>query len=84
MTCHFQCSGIPLAWKDLLSALQSFGIYLWFLFRYLSPLCLVDDVNANPNKRQRQPALLGDHPPEYGKVFTLPEEQETSLKQMFM
>lgn len=30
---------------------------------------LVDDVNANPNKRQRQPALLGDHPPEYGKVL---------------
>ncbi|KAI3353968.1 hypothetical protein L3Q82_018460, partial [Scortum barcoo] len=25
-----------------------------------------EDVNANPNKRQRQPALLGDHPPEYG------------------
>lgn len=24
-----------------------------------------DDANANPNKRQRQPALLGDHPPEY-------------------
>ncbi len=24
-------------------------------------------MNANPNKRQRQPALLGDHPPEYGK-----------------
>uniref|UniRef100_A0A8C5CDG5 RRM domain-containing protein n=1 Tax=Gadus morhua TaxID=8049 RepID=A0A8C5CDG5_GADMO len=24
-----------------------------------------EDVNANPNKRQRQPALLGDHPPEY-------------------
>ncbi|XP_072316057.1 heterogeneous nuclear ribonucleoprotein L-like isoform X1 [Eucyclogobius newberryi] len=24
-----------------------------------------DDSNANPNKRQRQPALLGDHPPEY-------------------
>ncbi|XP_051522186.1 heterogeneous nuclear ribonucleoprotein L-like isoform X2 [Myxocyprinus asiaticus] len=23
------------------------------------------DPNANPNKRQRQPALLGDHPPEY-------------------
>ncbi|XP_061104135.1 heterogeneous nuclear ribonucleoprotein L isoform X1 [Conger conger] len=23
------------------------------------------DLNANPNKRQRQPALLGDHPPEY-------------------
>ncbi|XP_042560028.1 heterogeneous nuclear ribonucleoprotein L-like isoform X6 [Clupea harengus] len=23
------------------------------------------DVNANPNKRARQPALLGDHPPEY-------------------
>ncbi|KAJ0061454.1 hypothetical protein NL108_001860, partial [Boleophthalmus pectinirostris] len=22
--------------------------------------------NANPNKRQRQPALLGDHPPDYG------------------
>lgn len=29
-------------------------------------LCL-SDVNANPNKRARQPALLGDHPPEYGK-----------------
>uniref|UniRef100_A0AAQ5Y5K9 RRM domain-containing protein n=1 Tax=Amphiprion ocellaris TaxID=80972 RepID=A0AAQ5Y5K9_AMPOC len=27
---------------------------------------LGEDVNANPNKRQRQPALLGDHPPEYG------------------
>ncbi|MEQ2178358.1 hypothetical protein GOODEAATRI_013143 [Goodea atripinnis] len=27
---------------------------------------LIEDVNANPNKRQRQPALLGDHPPEYG------------------
>ncbi|XP_033881877.3 LOW QUALITY PROTEIN: heterogeneous nuclear ribonucleoprotein L-like [Acipenser ruthenus] len=26
----------------------------------------VADLNANPNKRQRQPALLGDHPPEYG------------------
>ncbi|KAJ8383651.1 hypothetical protein AAFF_G00216220 [Aldrovandia affinis] len=26
------------------------------------------DLNANPNKRQRQPALLGDHPPEYGKT----------------
>lgn len=25
-------------------------------------------MNANPNKRQRQPALLGDHPPEYGKA----------------
>lgn len=25
------------------------------------------DPNANPNKRQRQPALLGDHPPDYGK-----------------
>ncbi|XP_056602511.1 heterogeneous nuclear ribonucleoprotein L isoform X3 [Triplophysa dalaica] len=24
------------------------------------------DPNANPNKRQRQPALLGDHPPEFG------------------
>uniref|UniRef100_A0A3B3CBG4 Heteroous nuclear ribonucleoprotein L n=2 Tax=Oryzias melastigma TaxID=30732 RepID=A0A3B3CBG4_ORYME len=24
------------------------------------------DPNANPNKRQRQPALLGDHPPDYG------------------
>ncbi|XP_066513330.1 heterogeneous nuclear ribonucleoprotein L-like isoform X1 [Hoplias malabaricus] len=24
------------------------------------------DMNVNPNKRQRQPALLGDHPPEYG------------------
>ncbi|KAF7650809.1 hypothetical protein LDENG_00120250 [Lucifuga dentata] len=28
-----------------------------------------DDVNANPNKRQRQPALLGDHPPEYGGSY---------------
>ncbi|XP_062844429.1 heterogeneous nuclear ribonucleoprotein L isoform X2 [Trichomycterus rosablanca] len=25
------------------------------------------DTGANPNKRQRQPALLGDHPPEYGQ-----------------
>ncbi|XP_011480496.1 heterogeneous nuclear ribonucleoprotein L isoform X1 [Oryzias latipes] len=25
-----------------------------------------EDMNANPNKRPRQPALLGDHPPEYG------------------
>ncbi|XP_015806732.1 heterogeneous nuclear ribonucleoprotein L [Nothobranchius furzeri] len=25
-----------------------------------------EDVSTNPNKRQRQPALLGDHPPEYG------------------
>ncbi|XP_077421343.1 heterogeneous nuclear ribonucleoprotein L-like [Vanacampus margaritifer] len=24
-----------------------------------------DDMSTNPNKRQRQPALLGDHPPEY-------------------
>ncbi|MCJ8748871.1 hypothetical protein PDJAM_G00169810 [Pangasius djambal] len=24
------------------------------------------DPTTNPNKRQRQPALLGDHPPEYG------------------
>ncbi|XP_060928895.1 heterogeneous nuclear ribonucleoprotein L-like isoform X1 [Limanda limanda] len=24
-----------------------------------------EDVVANPNKRQRQPALLGDHPPDY-------------------
>lgn len=36
-------------------------------------LCLITfiwpflDPNANPNKRQRQPALLGDHPPDYGK-----------------
>lgn len=30
------------------------------------PVHLIDDVNANPNKRQRQPALLGDHPSEYG------------------
>ncbi|XP_029699197.1 heterogeneous nuclear ribonucleoprotein L isoform X1 [Takifugu rubripes] len=35
-----------------------------------------EDVNANPNKRQRQPALLGDHPPEYGKALALPEDQE--------
>jgi len=37
----------------------------------LSLSLLVDDVNANPNKRQRQPALLGDHPPEYGKALRL-------------
>lgn len=39
--------------------------------RDLCPLlsCLFsEDVNANPNKRQRQPALLGDHPPEYGEA----------------
>lgn len=29
------------------------------------------DPNANPNKRQRQPALLGDHPPEFGQSFNL-------------
>ncbi|XP_051934180.1 heterogeneous nuclear ribonucleoprotein L-like isoform X2 [Hippocampus zosterae] len=29
-----------------------------------------DDMGANPNKRQRQPALLGDHPPEYSKSIT--------------
>ncbi|XP_030637433.1 heterogeneous nuclear ribonucleoprotein L [Chanos chanos] len=34
---------------------------------YTNPnLSAQGDPNANPNKRQRQPALLGDHPPEYG------------------
>ncbi|XP_030632783.1 heterogeneous nuclear ribonucleoprotein L2 isoform X2 [Chanos chanos] len=33
---------------------------------YTNPNLSGQDVNANPNKRQRQPALLGDHPPEYG------------------
>uniref|UniRef100_A0A3Q4GH24 Heterogeneous nuclear ribonucleoprotein L2 n=1 Tax=Neolamprologus brichardi TaxID=32507 RepID=A0A3Q4GH24_NEOBR len=32
----------------------------------VTPANKINDVNANPNKRQRQPALLGDHPPEYG------------------
>ncbi|XP_018598310.1 heterogeneous nuclear ribonucleoprotein L-like isoform X3 [Scleropages formosus] len=33
---------------------------------YTNPNLSGQDLNANPNKRQRQPALLGDHPPEYG------------------
>uniref|UniRef100_A0A8C1UEI2 Heterogeneous nuclear ribonucleoprotein L n=1 Tax=Cyprinus carpio TaxID=7962 RepID=A0A8C1UEI2_CYPCA len=33
---------------------------------YTNPNLSGQDPNANPNKRQRQPALLGDHPPEYG------------------
>ena len=37
------------------------------------------DVNANPNKRQRQPALLGDHPPEYGKSLGAPGDHTTEL-----
>ncbi|XP_035242138.1 heterogeneous nuclear ribonucleoprotein L-like isoform X2 [Anguilla rostrata] len=32
---------------------------------YTNPNLGTQDMNANPNKRQRQPALLGDHPPEY-------------------
>ncbi|XP_061638093.1 heterogeneous nuclear ribonucleoprotein L-like isoform X1 [Phyllopteryx taeniolatus] len=28
-----------------------------------------DDMSTNPNKRQRQPALLGDHPPDYGAGY---------------
>lgn len=44
-------------------------------------LILLDDVNANPNKRQRQPALLGDHPPEYGKALshTRGDQENTDL-----
>uniref|UniRef100_A0A672PWR1 Heterogeneous nuclear ribonucleoprotein L-like n=1 Tax=Sinocyclocheilus grahami TaxID=75366 RepID=A0A672PWR1_SINGR len=34
---------------------------------YTNPSLSGQDPNANPNKRQRQPALLGDHPPEYGQ-----------------
>lgn len=37
-------------------------------FSLVFPLSRLSDMNANPNKRQRQPALLGDHPPEYGKA----------------
>ncbi|KAL7390029.1 hypothetical protein ABVT39_013750 [Epinephelus coioides] len=33
---------------------------------YTNPNLSGQDPNANPNKRQRQPALLGDHPPDYG------------------
>uniref|UniRef100_A0A3P8YMD7 RRM domain-containing protein n=1 Tax=Esox lucius TaxID=8010 RepID=A0A3P8YMD7_ESOLU len=33
---------------------------------YTNPNLSGQDPNANPNKRARQPALLGDHPPEYG------------------
>ncbi|CAB1316598.1 unnamed protein product [Coregonus sp. 'balchen'] len=33
---------------------------------YTNPNLSGQDPNANPNKRVRQPALLGDHPPEYG------------------
>ncbi|CAL8266971.1 unnamed protein product [Merluccius merluccius] len=32
---------------------------------YTNPNLSGQDPNANPNKRQRQPALLGDHPPDY-------------------
>lgn len=47
-------------------------IYVYIFAFLLPPFppILVDDVNANPNKRQRQPALLGDHPSEYGKALT--------------
>lgn len=51
-----------------------FSLPFFFLSPCLDPL--VEDVNANPNKRQRQPALLGDHPPEYGKTLVAPEDQE--------
>uniref|UniRef100_A0A7N6AUW0 RRM domain-containing protein n=1 Tax=Anabas testudineus TaxID=64144 RepID=A0A7N6AUW0_ANATE len=33
---------------------------------YTNPNLSSQDPNANSNKRQRQPALLGDHPPDYG------------------
>nr|XP_019941729.1 PREDICTED: heterogeneous nuclear ribonucleoprotein L-like isoform X2 [Paralichthys olivaceus] len=33
---------------------------------YTNPTLSGQDPNGNPNKRQRQPALLGDHPPDYG------------------
>ncbi|XP_053702836.1 heterogeneous nuclear ribonucleoprotein L-like isoform X3 [Synchiropus splendidus] len=33
---------------------------------YTNPNLGGQDPNGNPNKRQRQPALLGDHPPDYG------------------
>lgn len=37
-------------------------------------------MNANPNKRQRQPALLGDHPPEYGKALGGPVLHAETLR----
>ncbi|XP_016327359.1 heterogeneous nuclear ribonucleoprotein L2 isoform X2 [Sinocyclocheilus anshuiensis] len=41
---------------------------------YTNPNLSSQDMNANPNKRQRQPALLGDHPPEYGGYHGYQEE----------
>lgn len=54
--CHVYCSQ---------SLVVIFICHFFFLY-----LVLIEDVNANPNKRQRQPALLGDHPPEYGKALS--------------
>lgn len=59
VSCHIYLSifvSLPLS--------LSFSSYFFCLL-----LLLIDDVNANPNKRQRQPALLGDHPSEYGKAL---------------
>lgn len=77
---HILCSSIPLSCRDYSSVSRLFLLYLspfffffFFLYPFLLSFCLpvlIDDVNANPNKRQRQPALLGDHPPEYGKALT--------------
>ncbi|XP_061828279.1 heterogeneous nuclear ribonucleoprotein L-like [Nerophis lumbriciformis] len=33
-----------------------------------------DDMTANPNKRQRQPALLGDHPPDFVNGYHMYDE----------
>lgn len=74
---HILCSSIPLSCRDYSSVSRLFLLYLslfffFFLYPFLLSFCLpvlIDDVNANPNKRQRQPALLGDHPPEYGKAL---------------
>ncbi|XP_077467920.1 heterogeneous nuclear ribonucleoprotein L-like isoform X2 [Stigmatopora argus] len=37
-----------------------------------------DDTSSNPNKRQRQPALLGDHPPDYAGSYHGYEESYAS------
>lgn len=67
---------IPLSCIDCSQpCLQSLVIFIFpppFSTLLCCPPVLIEDVNANPNKRQRQPALLGDHPPEYGKAFMPP------------
>lgn len=73
--------------QTVLFSVSSRHIYLPLFFlspSFSSSFCFpppVEDVNANPNKRQRQPALLGDHPPEYGKeLVQAPAEENTHNK----